>query len=123
MPVTVLYSENVYGDDRVEREIYGPDVRVILPGPTQSLADLSEADCAAADGLMLLRFRLAAADLARFPKLRAVCRMGVGYDGIDRKACAERQVLVLNVPDYGTTEVADHAMSLALALRRGLLWH
>ncbi len=123
MPVTVLYSENAYGDDRVERQIYGPDARIVLPGPTGSLADLSDSDCASADGLMLLRFRLTAADLARFPKLRAVCRMGVGYDGIDRKACAERQVLVLNVPDYGTTEVADHAMSLALALRRGLLLH
>jgi phosphoglycerate dehydrogenase-like enzyme len=123
MPVTVLYSENAYGDDRVEREIYGPDVRVILPGPTQSLTDLSDADCAAADGLMILRFRFTPADLARFPKLRAVCRMGVGYDGIDRKACAEKQVMVLNVPDYGTTEVADHAISLVLALRRGLLLH
>ncbi len=123
MSFTVLYSENVYGDDKVERETYGPDVRIVLPGPTNSLADLSDADCAAADGLMLLRLRLTAAELARFPKLRAVCRMGVGYDGIDRKACAERQVMVLNVPDYGTTEVADHAVSLALALRRGLLLH
>jgi C-terminal binding protein len=123
MSFTVLYSENVYGDDKVERQTYGSDVRVVLPGQTNSLADLPDSDCAAADGLMLLRFRLTAADLARFPKLRAVCRMGVGYDGIDRKACAERQVIVLNVPDYGTTEVADHAMSLALALRRGLLLH
>ena len=30
MPVTVLYSENIYGDDRVEREVFGPDVRVVL---------------------------------------------------------------------------------------------
>jgi phosphoglycerate dehydrogenase-like enzyme len=123
MAFTVLYSENIYPDDSVERRVYGPEVRAIFPGPTGSLADLPDADCAAADGLMILRYRVTAADFARFPKLRAVCRMGVGYDVIDRKAAAERQVLVLNVPDYGTTEVADHAISLALALRRGLLLH
>jgi phosphoglycerate dehydrogenase-like enzyme len=123
MPITVLYSENNYPDDSVERRIYGPDVRVIFPGPTASLADLPDADCAAAEGLMILRYRVSADDLARFPRLRAVCRMGVGYDVIDRRAAAERQIMVLNVPDYGTTEVADHAISLALALRRGLLLH
>jgi phosphoglycerate dehydrogenase-like enzyme len=123
MPVTVLYSENIYPDDSVEQRIYGSDARAIFPGPTASIADLPDADCAAAEGLMILRYRVSAADLARFPRLRAVCRMGVGYDVIDRKAAAERQVMVLNVPDYGTTEVADHAMSLALALRRGLLLH
>jgi C-terminal binding protein len=121
---TVLYSEKAYADDAVEREIYGPDVRVIFPKePTNSLADLSDADCAAADALMILRYKVFAKDLERFPKLRAVCRMGVGYDNLDRVAMAQRQIMVLNVPDYGTTEVADHAMSLALALRRGLLLH
>lgn len=120
---TVLYSENVYPDDSVERRIYGPDVRVIFPKASNSLADLSDEDCAAADGLMILRYKVTAADLARFPKLRAICRMGVGYDNLDRKAAAERQIMILNVPDYGTTEVADHAIALALTLRRGLLLH
>src|SRR6185295_19087708 len=59
----------------------------------------------------------------KFPKLRCVVRMGVGYDKIDRKAAAEHKVMVCNVPDYGTTEVADHAMALALALRRGIVLH
>jgi C-terminal binding protein len=97
MSITVLYSENIYPDDSVERRIYGPDARVIFPGPTASVADLTDADCAAAEGLMILRYRVSAADLARFPKLRAICRMGVGYDVIDRKAAAERQIMVLNV--------------------------
>jgi phosphoglycerate dehydrogenase-like enzyme len=124
MTFTVLYSDNIYPDDSVERRIYGPDVRVIFPpAPTGSLADLSDADCAAADALLTMRHRVTEADLRRFPKVRAVCRMGVGYDIIDRKACAERQIMVLNVPDYGTTEVADHAIALALTLRRGLLLH
>ncbi len=123
MTVTVLYSENNYPDDSVERRIYGPDVRLIVPQSSNSLADLSDEDCAAAEGLMILRFKVTAKDLERFPKLRAICRMGVGYDNLDRVAAAARQIMILNVPDYGTTEVADHAMSLALALRRGLLLH
>ncbi len=123
MSVTVLYSENNYPDDSVERRVYGPDVNIVFPRATASLADLTDEECAQADGLMILRYKVTERDLARFPKLRFVCRMGVGYDGIDRVACAKRQIVVLNVPDYGTTEVADHAMALALALRRGLLLH
>jgi phosphoglycerate dehydrogenase-like enzyme len=120
---TVLYSENNYPDDSVERRIYGPDVRIIVPHASASLADISDEDCAAAEGLMILRFKVNANDLKRFPNLRAICRMGVGYDNLDRVAAAERRIMILNVPDYGTTEVADHAMALALSLRRGLLLH
>jgi phosphoglycerate dehydrogenase-like enzyme len=123
MPATVLYSENIYPDDSVERRIYGPGVRVIFPKTTDSLADLPDEDCAAAEGLMILRYKVTAGDLARFPRLKAICRMGVGYDSLDRVAAVERGIMILNVPDYGTTEVADHAMALALSLRRGLLLH
>ena len=123
MAVTVLYSEDNYPDDSVERRIYGPDVNVLVAKGATSLATIPEELRVQAEGLMILRYKVTAADLALFPKLRAVCRMGVGYDNIDRVEAAKRQVMVLNVPDYGTTEVADHAISLAMALRRGLLMH
>jgi len=124
MAVTVLYAERSYPDDSVERQVYGPDARVIFPArQTNSLADLPDEDCAQAEGLLVLRYGVTEHDLARFPKLRAVCRMGVGYDKVNRVAAARRRITVLNVPDYGTTEVADHAITLALALRRGLLIH
>ena len=116
---TVLYSENSYPDDSVERRIYGPDVRVIFPAASNSLADLSDADCAAAEGLMILRFKVTATDLKRFPRLRAICRMGVGYDNLDRVAAADRQIMILNVPDYGTTEVADHAHGAGVVVTPG----
>lgn len=119
---TVLYSERMYPDDAVERDVFGADVRVLVRAP-RTLAALSDEDCAAADGLMLFRLFASAEELARFPRLRAIVRMGVGYDRIDRAAAAARGILVCNVPDYGTMEVADHAIALALTLRRGVLLH
>jgi C-terminal binding protein len=120
---TVLYPENDYPDDSVEREVFGPDTRIIVRN-VERVADLSAEDCAEVDGLMIFRRWLSAAEIAKFPKLRAVVRMGVGYDRLDRAACAARGILVCNVPDYGTMEVAEHAVVTALALRRGLfLYH
>src|SRR5271156_5005908 len=123
MPITVLYPEDCQiPDDSLEREIFGPEVRLIRR-TKKTLSELDPADCAEADGLMIMRYAVTAEDIARFPRLRAIVRMGVGYDKIDRAAAAARNVLVCNVPDYGTTEVADHAMALALALRRGVVFY
>ncbi len=124
MPLTVLYpEERQIPDDGLEREIFGPDLRLVRRS-VPSLADLDPADCAEVDGLMIMRYAVTAEDIDRFPRLRAIVRMGVGYDKIARPAAAARNILVCNVPDYGTTEVADHAMALALSLRRGvILYH
>src|ERR1700731_1665966 len=122
MPVTVLYPEARQTPDELERGVFGADVRIVKRD-TAALSELSAADCAEADGLMIMGFGVSGADLQRFPKLRAIVRMGVGYDKLDRPAAAARNVLVCNVPDYGTTEVADHAITLALCLRRGILLH
>jgi C-terminal binding protein len=123
MPVTVLYPEDRQIPDlALEQKIFGPEMRLIRAAKP-SFAELDSAHCDAADGLMIMRWAVTAADLDRFPRLRCVVRMGVGYDKLDRKALAERNILVCNVPDYGTTEVADHALALALTLRRGILLH
>ena len=52
--------------------------------------------------------------------VRLVVRYGVGVDNVDVAAATERGVWVANVPDYGTEEVADHALALALTLLRGI---
>jgi phosphoglycerate dehydrogenase-like enzyme len=122
MPVTVLYPEARQQPDNLETEVFGPDLRIVKRDAS-ALSELSDADCAEADGLMILGFPVTGADLQRFPRLRAIVRMGVGYDKLDRPAAAQRNILVCNVPDYGTTEVADHAIALALTLRRGILLH
>ena len=115
----------MYPDTRLEQEILGPEVEVLHGGAphTGTLDELPDALCAKVDGLLVFRHWLKPHHIARFPKLKVVVRMGVGYDRLDRAACATRGITVCNVPDYGTMEVADHAISLALALRRGLLLH
>ena len=54
-----------------------------------------------------------------FPKARIAVRSGVGFDNIDTAGWGARNIPACNVPDYGTTEVADHAIALMLALTRG----
>jgi lactate dehydrogenase-like 2-hydroxyacid dehydrogenase len=47
----------------------------------------------------------------------------VGFDNIDTQAWAEVGVPVCNVPDYGTQEVADHAIAMMMDLMKGITFH
>lgn len=64
---------------------------------------------------------LGESSFARAPRCRAVVRAGVGYNNIDIEAASRHGVVVCNVPDYGTEEVADHAIMFLLALVRRLV--
>src|SRR6185295_7043897 len=59
--------------------------------------------------------------VAMLERCRIIVRAGVGFDHIDLDAAAEAGIPVCNTPDYGTSEVADHAIGLMLALRRGIV--
>lgn len=56
------------------------------------------------------------------PELKMVVRYGVGVNNIDVKACLDHGVTVCNVPDYGTNDVADHALALTMTLMRKILF-
>ncbi len=58
--------------------------------------------------------------IARLKNCRVIIRNGVGYDTVDLAAATKAGLPVCNVPDYGTEEVADHALALTLALYRQL---
>jgi phosphoglycerate dehydrogenase-like enzyme len=52
-------------------------------------------------------------------RTRIVVRNGVGFDVVDLEACGKAGIAVCNVPDYGTTEVADSAIAMMMSFARG----
>ncbi|HLS15093.1 MAG TPA: NAD(P)-dependent oxidoreductase [Beutenbergiaceae bacterium] len=68
------------------------------------------------DGLLVLRQRIGADELALMPRLRHIARWGAGLDRIDLEACADRGVVVTTTPEGGRRPVASAALALLLAL-------
>ena len=107
-------------DAEHEAPVLGPEVRVVVAGAHRE-DDLAPV-LAEADALILFHDieSMTDATFARAPRLKAVVRGGVGYNNVDLLAAGRRGIGVCNVPDYGTEEVADHAMAMLLALVRHL---
>jgi len=89
------------------------------------ITEPEELDQLAADLLTRFRgiargahFAIPRALIDRLPKLEIVANFGVGYDGINLKAAAERDIVVTNTPDVLTEEVADTAIGLLLCTAR-----
>lgn len=66
------------------------------------------------------RMKLDAGVIDKLDNCKLVVRVGVGFDNVDVAACKKRGITVSNVPNYGTAEVADHAIAMMLYLVRGL---
>ena len=73
-----------------------------------------------ADALLVQWAPVNAAVIAALTRCRIIVRYGIGYDNVDLAAAKARGIPVCNVPDYGVNEVAEHAVSLLLALARQL---
>lgn len=83
-------------------------------------ADIPATDWGHCDGVLAYdEVRLDRHWLERMPRCRVVVRAGVGFDNVDLEAAAALGIAVCNVPDYGTTDVADHAIAMLLTLTRG----
>src|SRR5207248_2268700 len=65
--------------------------------------------------------RITEKSLRAMIRCRGIVRCGVGYDNVDLVSAGARGIVVCNVPDYGTEEVADHALMMLLAIARRLL--
>ena len=83
-------------------------------------ADAVIATAKDADALLVQWAPINSAVIAALTQCKVIVRYGIGVDNVDLAAAKARGIPVCNVPDYGVNEVAEHAVSLGLALARQL---
>ena len=76
------------------------------------------AQCADGEALLIQYAPMTRRVQESLPKCKIISRYGVGVDTIDLQAGADLGIVVSNVPDYGTNEVSDHALTMMLCLTR-----
>jgi phosphoglycerate dehydrogenase-like enzyme len=116
----VLIPDRLEPPADVEAAVFGDRADVVLKQATHA-DQIDPATWSAADAVLAwheLDFTPAVID--RLNNCKIIVRVGVGYDNVDLDAAAAAGIPVCNVPDYGTGDVADHAMALLLSLARGV---
>lgn len=115
----VVITDYDYGDIDIEKGILEPVGADVVGLQATSETDLLEA-ASYCDAMMNQYARVGAQTIDRMTKCKVIARYGVGVDIVDVDAATQNGILVTNVRDYCTEEVADHAMALWLSIVRRL---
>ena len=117
----VLYPDVLSADhNAVERELSGDVVEFLIYNESNA-SNIGDDVWGSAQAMVTgLSMRIDAPVVAKLEECKIIARLGVGYDLIDIEAAGAKGIAVCNVPDYGTNEVADHAIALLLSLTRGI---
>jgi D-3-phosphoglycerate dehydrogenase len=78
------------------------------------------AACRDADAILVVSAYLRGPVVGELTRCKIISRIGTGVDKIDIAAATRRGIIVSNVPDAFTEEVADHTLALLLAAARQL---
>lgn len=115
----IVVTDLVSGDLEPERRLLAgvADVRAVAATSEDDLVgQVEEADALMVYHTMLISRRT----IERLRRCKLIVRCGVGFDNVDGACARERGIPLANVPDYGTEEVADSAIGMALTLLRGI---
>ena len=117
----VVYTERVEGpvaglDEELIRQS-GGTVRYGKAADERARVRLAErAEVIVVGGAQMTREFFAA-----LPTLKGVVRLGIGVDNVDLDAATDHGIVVANVPDFCSDEVAEHALGLILAVMRKIV--
>jgi D-3-phosphoglycerate dehydrogenase len=114
-----LVFTHVFPDLAPERAVLEPHGIDVIDGARLAPeARLRAAE--ACDALLVQDTPIDGALIARLSRCRVLGLYGAGVDNADVGAARRQGMVVVHVPDYGTEDVADHALCLLLACARGL---
>ncbi len=117
MSWTILYVDSRAAELDIEQAV-GPEVELLNPRQ-KSFDAIDKRDWERCDAVVTARMPIDSTVIPHLKRARIVVRHGVGFDVVDLEACGAAGIAVCNVPDYGTTEVADSAIAMMLAFARG----
>jgi len=103
----------------IEQEVLGADTEIILyqaEHEDELPESISELDVV----LVWHHVQVTKEVIDKLKNCKAIIRIGTGYDSVDYCYAGKKGIPVLNVPDYGTEDVAEHALSLMFALNRSI---
>ncbi|HEY5514121.1 MAG TPA: D-2-hydroxyacid dehydrogenase [Geomonas sp.] len=72
--------------------------------------------CRDAQIVLTNKTRLDAQTISALPGLKLICVLATGYNVVDLETSARLGIPVVNVPEYGTLSVAQHAIALLLEM-------
>ncbi|MCC7165003.1 MAG: C-terminal binding protein [Anaerolineae bacterium] len=106
----------VYSDEaRLYQKYHLNPLQVEAATPDELIPLL--ADC---DGLFAVSVKLPEAVILNLTRCQIISRLGTGTDRIDIAAAERQGIVVANVPEFCTEEMADHTMAMLLSLIRRL---
>ena len=120
MGYKILWPIMRWADDRqIELDAVGDKHEAIFANRFAEVTDEQWAQC----DVVVATPDIPAEFRAKLKKCRIFITPKVGFDNIDLAAWGEMGIPVSNVPDYGTMEVADHAIALMMSLMKGITFH
>ena len=116
----ILIPDHISDNCNIEKNIFGKKCIVqmhhYLDAETISIEKWENCDAI----LVWHHIQIDKEIIKKLKKCKVIVRIGVGFDSVDISVAKEKGIVVCNVPDYGTNDVADHSIALMLSLARGL---
>jgi len=109
----VLVTDRRHASLEEEKKVLEPLGVEVVDGLCQTEADLINKGKGAI-GFLVSYAHITEGVMKALPELSIIVKYGVGVDNIDLEAARRLGKYVVNVPDYGTEEVALQALSLLL---------